>query len=407
MYGYNVPSGDSFESLRGLATSPTRSVASSEFELFSSFFGNDDYADVFFLKVLLQEPPFDSLSTAQVAQQASDMLRFSVLYMAILESVYGAIAVCRGGGDAEERVFLIDRAVALYAGSMEGSAASGSGFGPLLFGTSREFCTKFGTCTDEGHSTGNDAAVRVFRALSTALIGGDCVTGSDLVEKVLTPLLLVPLVQGLLGGAVQRSTQTLAMTDSARTRPFSFFMAIVPLLDFADISITSQLAMMLDLKNAGEPFEDGAATVFGLVQKIMPKMVLPDLPSVCPYIGAYPDYPDICQGLTSKFSSLVNATPLPSSTPKASPATLAPVVPPTVVPTTLPPVVTKQMVVTKQIQNNTVSKSANKKKGKKMNGMKMMMNGKKMNGMKMMGKKKAEEFATETETEQDEDESNN
>ena len=390
MYGYNVPSGDSFESLRGLATSPTRSVASRQFEVFSSYFGSDDYADTFFLKVLSRELPFNyGLSTGQLAQVASDTLRFSVLYMAILESLYGAIAVCRGGGDAEERVLLIDRAVALYVGSME---VGGTFPGMLMYSTSLRWACNFDTCEESGiGSNVNAKLIDAFQELSSTLLEGNCDDGFAMVENVITPLLLVPLVQGLLGATEARF--------SGDKQPFSFLMSIVPLLDHAGSAATSQLVLALDLHADVESMSDeGVAAVFEWMQEIVRAMTLPDLSSACPYIGVLEGYPDVCEGVNQPDpKSSVNATAIPL-TPKASVASFAPVVAPTVAPTQL----SSSALSNQDNGNKDNTKGTNKKKGKKMNGMKMNMNGK-----KMMGKKKAKEFATETEEDEEKDESSN
>ena len=309
--------------LQDLAVSPTRSVAASQFGLFSSFFEGDNYADDIVQSILALESPYDNISADQTTELVTGTLRYMVMYMAILEKIYGAADKCRvGDSDAiDEAVLLIDQAVAFYVGSLEGATIAGTESGQLLFATSKQLCQFFDTCVEENNSEVNFSIIAAFRALSNQVIFGKCGEANETIASEIVPLLIIPLVQGTLHTAATLDGLQVGAQDGIVAKGHAFSRSILPLLDNADVSSASVIATNLDFRQTGSLVPDGAEAVFLAFQDIIPAMQVPDLTSKCRDLGVYQDevYPDLCDGLRNSVPISSRPTTVPTSEPTDAP----------------------------------------------------------------------------------------
>ena len=319
-YGYNVKTGELLATLRGLAVSRTRSIAASQFGLFSAFFSEDNYADAFVGSILTLESPFDSIPADQTTELVIGALRYMVMYMAILEKIYGAADECRVGGpeDTGESVLLVDQAVAFYVGSIEGASVAGRDGGQLLFATSKELCQFFDTCLPEDSSELNSSRIAAFRALRDQVNVGECAQANETIASEIAPLLIVPLVQGTLHSAATLDSPLSGVRDGIVGRGYAFSQSLLPLLDNADSSSALVVASNLGFRQPGGLVPDGAEAVFLAFQDIIPQMRVPDLSSKCTSLGVYQNagYPELCDGLRTSAVPSISPTlvqPTPSN----------------------------------------------------------------------------------------------
>ena len=318
-----------FATLQDLAVSPTRSVAASQFGLFSTFYEGDNYADGIVQKILALETPYDNIPADQTTELVYGTLQYMVMYMAILEKIYGAADKCRvGGSDAtDEAVLLLDQGVAFYVGSIEGATAAGRERGQLLFATSKQLCQFFDTCVEGNNSEVNGSIIAAFRALSNQLTLGECGQADQTIALEIAPLLIVPFVQGTLYATAILDGLQVGAQEAIVGTGHAFSRSLLPLLDNVDVSNTFVIASNLNFRQPAAPIPDGAEAVFLAFQDIIPGMQIPDLPSQCTSIGVYQNavYPNLCDGL-----NVGPTTPRPTPAPAVVVATPAPTPAPTV-----------------------------------------------------------------------------
>ena len=343
-YGYNVVSGDELniiDSLKQLATAPSRSRATVQYNLFSNFFNSPDYADKMVNDLLNLRAPYDKLTTDQTMRMVTGTLQFSVMYMAILDRLYSAISKCREGEGVEDSesivntsVQLLDQAAAQYIGSIEGSDPGGRAAGQLLFGSSKELCTNFDTCIELGNSETNDQVIDAFKDISNKLTLGNCDAVEEAVENDVTPLLIVPLIQGALYTAVALDKPDVSADDDMRGLSQAYADSLLPLLDNVDDTSTFDIEQNLVYRADSDPVPDGANAVFAAFQTIIPKMQVPPLGAKCSTIGTYqsPDtvYANVCQLVDG--GTRVPTVPLGAPTVPPTPAPLQPIAQEPVIP---------------------------------------------------------------------------
>jgi hypothetical protein len=128
-----------------------------------------------------------------------------------------------------EAVALLDEAVALYTGSLEG--ADGLGTGVLLYNFADIRCPGFKTCGANGDSTTGTSKVNIdifaqFNSMKTSLGSGQCATARTQKETI-SKKLLVPLIQGAIRYAwVQRNPAT----ETAEAEGIAFAFSVLPYL---------------------------------------------------------------------------------------------------------------------------------------------------------------------------------
>ena len=146
MYGFSARRSEAdYLTLHELATSD-RSAVPNQFNLYSTYFAGDDYAEKMITNVLTSVAPFDIATNAQRSQLVGGYLNEMVMYMAVLQKLYQATQSC--DSNKEQSQASLDQAVAYYVGSIEGPSSGGLDGGQLLYATSKTLCDDFSKCID-------------------------------------------------------------------------------------------------------------------------------------------------------------------------------------------------------------------------------------------------------------------
>jgi hypothetical protein len=331
-YGYNSVTDDKFLSLQDLATSPTRANVTTQFGLYSDYFGKmDNYGDIMILDMLNNANQFNGANTAQTAELIKGTLTNIIMYMAVLEKAFGAVAVCRQGdvsNNTDTAVFLFDQAVAFYVGSIEGQEKGGRDGGQLLYGLAKDQCDAFGVC-EKGNALVNVAIIQSFTNASVYLTENSCDDAEKTILEEISPALLVPLIQGTLTYAIVNDGLSRGTQSGSLGAGFTFAQSILPLVNVYDIGSTHTIEENLQFDLLDDPVVGGADTVFQAVKNVIPKMAMPRVATQCSNIGKYRNgtHPDVCEGvypgmpIASPTNAFAPSSPRPtlSRAPSASP----------------------------------------------------------------------------------------
>lgn len=184
------------------------------FNIFSSYFGSDDYADLSLIAALDGTGTWVAASEEQRSASIVNTARASVMTMYGLRELYDARANCLSGGSVERTSSLHtsmsrgesswDRGVAFFIGSLEGTKDSGSNIddGQLIFNMAKRMCIYFGTCNSQSSSTSSNAKVNeellvLFISGKGHVVASECEEISSTIKQI-EFLLLVPLFQGII-----------------------------------------------------------------------------------------------------------------------------------------------------------------------------------------------------------------
>jgi hypothetical protein len=228
-------------SLHSLATGPVRERAS-QFEIFSQYFGSENYADDIILNALSGDGSYKSASRRQLASIVITTLQTMVSYMAVLGNFQSAIDGCQESKlDHAKKAW--DTGVALFVGSI---AANVPGHGPtldgvLLYSLGLEQCLYFGTCLDSGGAIGNAALLDHFSSGRDLLHDAGC----DQVEKIfnsrIVPLIQAPLIQATLHYSLPNNMQT-GETNDGLAAGHILASAVQPLVNEGNATSAKTLA---------------------------------------------------------------------------------------------------------------------------------------------------------------------
>lgn len=324
-YGYNSVTDDNFLSLQDLATSPTRANVTTQFGLYADFFDKiDNYGDVMILDMLNNANQFNGANTAQTADVIKGTLTNIIMYMAVLEKAFGAVAVCRqgnGSNKTDTAVFLFDQAVAFYVGSIEGQEKGGRDGGQLLYSVAKEQCDAFGVC-EKGNALVNVAIIQSFTNASVYLTENSCDDAEKTILEEISPAMLVPLIQGTLNYAVVNDGLSRGTQSGSLGTGFAFAQSILPLVNVYDTGSTRTIEENLQFDLLNDPVVDGADTVFQAVKNVIPKMTMPRVVTQCANIGRYRNgtHPDVCEGV---YPGMPIASPTYAFAPSTSKPTLS------------------------------------------------------------------------------------
>jgi hypothetical protein len=127
------------------------------------------------------------------------------VWMYVIHEIEDAISDCTnsctnpGAQDCNaDPVHAIDEAAAFYAGSLEGTSATGNTAGKLIFRLAEKRCSNFGTCTGSGgQAKANQMIMAKLQEAQTELKNARCSNVPALRDSIVS-LMSIPLVQGSL-----------------------------------------------------------------------------------------------------------------------------------------------------------------------------------------------------------------
>merc|ERR1711937_151217 len=124
--------------------------------------------------------------------------------MYVIHEIEDAISDCTnsctnpGAQDCNaDPVHAIDEAAAFYAGSLEGTSATGNTAGKLIFRLAEKRCSNFGTCHGGAQAKANQMIMSKLQEAQTELKNARCANVPALRESIIS-LMSIPLVQGSL-----------------------------------------------------------------------------------------------------------------------------------------------------------------------------------------------------------------
>mmetsp|Transcript_64 Transcript_64/g.114 ORF Transcript_64/g.114 Transcript_64/m.114 type:complete len:1370 (+) Transcript_64:91-4200(+) len=284
--GHNSKKGDTFRSLKDLATNNNREKVP-QFHLFSQYFGDKNFAHNLVMKALNHEEPFHETPRSQRVIIVHRALQFMIMYMYALREMYDAVSDCEAGDLLRnvDQVKAWDEAAAFLIGSIDsnqGDNGDPNGSGQLLFSLAKERCPEFGTCSDDFAKV-NDELLSLLKTGQAQLVGNKCSSLRDLVGDIET-LLAVPLIQSMLYHAVQSNSENAGSTSGSIAEAFMFANAILPLIDHADSDAGEAISYNLvhPFTTSTKPVPDGYDSVFGNAKSAFPGMNID-----CEDIGTY------------------------------------------------------------------------------------------------------------------------
>jgi hypothetical protein len=263
-FGLNslVDGGNVF-SLKKLATEPTRALAATAFQQYKDYFQSDKYADELITATLdpLSTFSFTGSSRLQKAEFVVRTVQTLVSFTAIIARLNSAITECLAGRGGHSQV---DEAVAIFAGSIEGSQSGGSkdGSGVMLMSLGKETCEAFDKCETHGDSTSNQFLMFGFSGVKEFFDMTDCDSARSLVTDSILPMLPVSIIQGVLLSATINEALPAQTKNASVATGDILARAILPLVN--DVNQTSAATILenMEFSLSQKPVIDRAPAVF-------------------------------------------------------------------------------------------------------------------------------------------------
>ena len=249
-------------SLKDLATDQLRAEAP-WFKLFTSYFGDNNYADNHIRDVLEKKKNWKDSSVLQRSVSLVQSLNLFVMVMAGLQHFHGSYKDCLNGrqnnyvmGEA-----LWDEGVAYFTGSREKSGDFlTDNDGVLLFSLAKEMCSKFGTCGEPDNSPIIKEFLRLFSQGKSEVLDSAC---DDLKETLddIQALVLVPLIQGNIHYAIINEKLQSGSKDDTLAAGDAFSNAVLPLVDHHSTKDAQLLEQNMGFSLTRKPVQAGALAV--------------------------------------------------------------------------------------------------------------------------------------------------
>eukprot|EP00814_Leptocylindrus_danicus_P009713 CAMPEP_0116007352 /NCGR_PEP_ID=MMETSP0321-20121206/2251_1 /TAXON_ID=163516 /ORGANISM="Leptocylindrus danicus var. danicus, Strain B650" /LENGTH=764 /DNA_ID=CAMNT_0003476037 /DNA_START=21 /DNA_END=2316 /DNA_ORIENTATION=- len=251
MYGKNSKEDGGYRSLHGLATSTNRAQVDPWFNIFNSYFGSEDYADVSIRAALDETGAWAAASKEQRSASIVNTAKTSVMTMYGLREFYDARANCLSGGNVKSSASSPrtsihrgesswDRGIAFFTGSLEGGKEDGSDTidGQLFFNVAKQMCVYFGTCNSRPSSSFNNAKVNeellaLFISGKGLVVANTCEELSSTIKQI-ESLLLVALFQGTVHFAILSQNEERGTTNSDVAIADAYTKSILPLIHHYD-----------------------------------------------------------------------------------------------------------------------------------------------------------------------------
>merc|ERR1719247_3199623 len=191
-----------------------------DYQVYRAYYGEHDYANQYVLDALgytggIQPGTtggtgaaamgvFAGLGDDARTQGVKKGTAYMNVWMYVIHEMEDAIKDCQnsctnpGAQDCNaDPVHAIDEAAAFYAGSLEGTTATGdSDKGKLVFRLAEKRCANFGTCTGSaGQAKANQEIIQKLSEAQTKLRQSKCVEVIE-IKKRIVELMSIPLIQG-------------------------------------------------------------------------------------------------------------------------------------------------------------------------------------------------------------------
>ena len=219
-----------YQRIQLLATRPSFPSEELPQEIYSKHYNTTFVADDILSNAFSRSGDFANSTRGELAVVATRTLQAMVSYDAIFDQMKRARDQCNDNSelvDLELAADHWDKAVALFAGSMDGSVGGAFHSGNLLFGLANSVCAEFGSC--EGtYALINQKLLAQFAAGRVAITNLNC---EDLlgVEDTISPLLSTILIQGMLAFLVRNDDVALVSDDTVSSL-YILGITVIPLV---------------------------------------------------------------------------------------------------------------------------------------------------------------------------------
>merc|ERR1719243_189358 len=203
-----------YRTLKGFSTQAQAKMQNwGTYQIYQNYYTEYDYAHQYVLDALGYSHSGTGAAATGVFQGMGDNGRtqgvkkgsaYMNVWMYVIHEIEDAISDCEssctnpGAQDCNaDPVHAIDEAAAFYAGSLEGSGATGNGNGKLIFRLAEKRCSNFGTCNAGAQAKANQMVIAKLQEAQTELKNARCSNVPALRDSVVS-LMSIPLVQGSL-----------------------------------------------------------------------------------------------------------------------------------------------------------------------------------------------------------------
>merc|ERR1719214_523444 len=239
-----------YRTLKGFSTQAQAKMQSwGTYQIYKGYYNEFDYAHQYVMDALGYSGNGDGTAgTGIFANQGDDGRTQGVkkgsaymnVWMYVIHEIEDAISDCEssctnpGAQDCNaDPVHAIDEAAAFYAGSLEGSGATGMpNAGKLIFRLAEKRCANFGTCNPGAQAKANQKIMAKLQEAQTELKNARCANVPALRESIIS-LMSIPLVQGSLRYAWKVSEER-QVFECPRPEGAVFSAAILPRVSACD-----------------------------------------------------------------------------------------------------------------------------------------------------------------------------
>merc|ERR1711985_117669 len=204
-----------YRTLRGFSTQAQAKMQNwGTYQIYKAYYNEFDYAHQYVLDALGYSGNGDGTAGTGIFAGQGDNGRtqgvkkgsaYMNVWMYVIHEIEDAISDCEssctnpGAQDCNaDPVHAIDEAAAFYAGSLEGSGATGMpNAGKLIFRLAEKRCANFGTCNPGAQAKANQKIIVKLQEAQTELKNARCANVPALRESIIS-LMSIPLVQGSL-----------------------------------------------------------------------------------------------------------------------------------------------------------------------------------------------------------------
>jgi len=195
---------NTYRTLQGFSTQAQTKMAMQEtYQIYRAYYGAGDYANQYVLAALGGSGEFNGLGNDAREQGAKKGTAYMNVWMYVIHEIEDAIMDCQNSCTDpttqtcnQDPVHAIDEAAAFYAGSLEGSTATGNADnGKLVFRLAQKRCGNFGTCLSSGQAKANQQIISQLSLAQTKLRQSSCVEVVE-IKKRIVELMSIPLIQG-------------------------------------------------------------------------------------------------------------------------------------------------------------------------------------------------------------------
>merc|ERR1719324_417485 len=204
-----------YRTLKGFSTQAQAKMQNwGTYQIYKAYYNEFDYAHQYVLDALGYSGNGDGTAGTGIFAGQGDNGRtqgvkkgsaYMNVWMYVIHEIEDAISDCEssctnpGAQDCNaDPVHAIDEAAAFYAGSLEGSGATGMpNAGKLIFRLTEKRCANFGTCNPGAQAKANQKIIVKLQEAQTELKNARCANVPALRESIIS-LMSIPLVQGSL-----------------------------------------------------------------------------------------------------------------------------------------------------------------------------------------------------------------